>query len=153
MDGTNGGSGGGQPALGGSSGSGGTPGGLFVPAKAPADAAGVGSMLPGALTTGRGGLFVPAKTSGTALAASGRSLLGLDTLAEQKRQAAAAAASAYQAERGGNGSGGGDEGFAVPPPRTAPQYRQPRIETPSHPGGVNQDALDRIRERSRHAGA
>ena len=159
MDGANGGDGGGggRPALGGGggSGSGGTPGGLFVPARTPADAADAATKLPGALPTGRGGLFVPAKpgTSGPGTAAPGRSLLGLDTLAEQKRQAAAAAASAYQAERGSSGGNGGDEGFAVPPPRPAPQYRQPRIETPSHPGGVNQDVLDRIRERSRHAGA
>jgi hypothetical protein len=110
-----------------------------------------------------GGLYVPASTATAGeVPTAARSLLGLDALAAAKRAAAKGAAARADGDGADDGDAAGGagsrEGFAVPPPlppqaRAGPQYRAPRAETPSHPGGVNSDALAAIRDRARQAGA
>jgi len=77
-----------------------------------------------------------------------RSALGLDVLADQKRREAAATPGreSMEVEYSHKGELLDDEDLKS---RGKKRYREHRPETPSHPGGVNQEARDRIYDRQR----
>ena len=99
--------------------------------------------------------------------ATNTSLLGLDRLAQEKKAEREAAAAAAAAASSGNDSGGGGSSSTAPTFKRPFQssshggsadadvaggqrerkYRRPREETPSHPGGVNVAAAQKIKER------
>lgn len=91
-----------------------------------------------------------------------QSLLGLDRLAKQKREERGeespterakrqrvAGLPSFQDEDANPDPETDADGFAVPRAVERRQFRGPRIETPSHPGGVDARAAERIRQRER----
>lgn len=96
----------------------------------------------------QGGLMMPKKKTSTK-STHGQpqaSLLGLDRLAEEKRREQRALSGAS------NESG---LGFSKKPELSGQSYRARRLDTPSHPGGVSEDARDRLaahRSRDKYRG-
>ncbi|KAI9022572.1 P-loop containing nucleoside triphosphate hydrolase protein [Hyaloraphidium curvatum] len=107
-----------------------------------------------------GGLYVRSKPSGSSDERPRTSMLGLDRLAEQKRQeredAAGRDAAAKRVkldstggwEGTGDGAGGDDAVFKKPLPVSG-NYRLARPETPSAPGGVSDAARERMWEHQK----
>ncbi|KAF8951662.1 DEAH-box RNA helicase prp16 [Haplosporangium bisporale] len=124
-----------------------------------------------------GGLLKKAKPSGDDRAVfkvpavpKGVSRLGLDKLAKEKREERERTAESdakkiklqdsarqnqdvdMEGASGSNRDTREDESYDRGPMRVLePRYRTKRIETPSHPGGVSQDALRRVEERKNRA--
>ena len=99
-----------------------------------------GGALPGGLV---GGLHKPKKRSRPEQQQRRGSVLGLDRLAREKRMQDPKRRRAADDASGATDAAGG---LLTAQPR---QYRRRRMETPSHPGGVNVQAQDAIRARGR----
>jgi pre-mRNA-splicing factor ATP-dependent RNA helicase DHX38/PRP16 len=81
-----------------------------------------GLMIP----TTSGGLMIPNEHS---IKKPQKSLLGLDKFAEEKKRKREEQEDEEKREK---------------------KYRQPRISTPSHPGGVNEEALEKIKQKEKY---
>lgn len=87
------------------------------------------------------------------------SIFGLDVLAKRKREEREAREEASFVEKRQKISTGREESYSDSDVRVSfgrssehqkeRTYRQPRVETPSHPGGVCEEALQRIQSRLR----
>ncbi|KAI8060436.1 hypothetical protein BC940DRAFT_246446 [Gongronella butleri] len=114
----------------------------------------LGNQLPGGLLTRNKSSKDDADRPVFKAPAPKSSLLGLDTLARRKREAAEAKGSSTDKKikvaatdnwDDDNVSSNDNESL----PTRHGKYRQHRMETPSHPGGVSDQALRRIEDRRR----
>eukprot|EP01080_Neovahlkampfia_damariscottae_P007206 gene7206-11522_t len=80
-----------------------------------------GLILPDKKTKTSGGLILPPTSKGTIQ----KSLLGLDKIAEEKKRKR--------------------EDEEEKEEKRERKYRQPRLSTPSHPGGINEEAFEKIK--------
>lgn len=103
----------------------------------------------------KGGLQLPSKPKTTSNAPR-PSILGLDKLAHKMRQENRLSFKVDDADEsgvGGKREPASEHKFAMPSnPAAKRQYREPRLETPTYTGGVDQRAKEKAREREHRHG-